>query len=362
MDLLVSIAKPLLSLFVIMWVSALCFFMTTSVVLGCIFTSFGGAQQQDKNKEKQKKGRLGYANTDIHQRWTRPFKRADWFSFNDVFYRYSLTTMAILWTQLTRPLQFLHYTVLFFPAQYGYVKAAYLTLMYPVMPFAILGLQVWEELSKIVLGSGGLDWCQNAPGKVFFIKPDNPASSFFWEVYLTQSMYVFGFLMLGTDSLAVAHTIKDVVLTKEFWRKHLENSGAYVAPELAHWDGKDKIKYSNDTQQKAKAIIKVNDSYLGLGDKIVKDISLGSKESKQWLENVFRTEYKDQRVLLLDFVKPKKEMGVHSVDIVTIKCPDGSYQVLSCLLWGECEGLTSHGTTAGFTIDVKTEQIAQKLY
>ena len=55
-------------------------------------------------------------------------------------------------------------------------------------------------------------------------------------------------------------------------------------------------------------------------------------------------------------------MGVHSVDILTIKCPDGSYQVLSCLYWGECEGLTSHGTTAGFTMDIKTEKVAQKLY
>lgn len=55
-------------------------------------------------------------------------------------------------------------------------------------------------------------------------------------------------------------------------------------------------------------------------------------------------------------------MGTHSFDILTIKGPDGSYQVLSCLLWAECEGDTSHGTTAGFTIDVKSEQVAQKLY
>lgn len=211
-------------------------------------------------------------------------------------------------------------------------------------------------------GKGGVEWRQNAPGAVFFVRPESFWSSFAWELYLTQSMYVYNFLMLGTDPLAVAHCLRDVVLTKEFWRKHLSNSGAFIPPELAHWDGKDNIKYGNDTQQKSKAIIKVNDSFLGLGDKIVKDFELGSKEGKQWLENIFKTEYMGQRSLLLDFVKPKKEMGVHSVDIVTIRLPDGSYQVLSCLLWAECEGLTSHGTTAGFTIDVKTEQIASKLY
>lgn len=101
---------------------------------------------------------MGYANTEIHQRWTRPFKRAEWFSFNDVFYRYSLTTLTIIWCQLTQPLQFLQYTSLYFPPQYGYVKAAYLTIMFPVMPFALPALQVWEELCKIIFGNGGIEW------------------------------------------------------------------------------------------------------------------------------------------------------------------------------------------------------------
>jgi len=65
---------------------------------------------------------------------------------------------------------------------------------------------------------------------------------------------------------------------------------------------------------------------------------------------------------LLDFVNPRKEEGVHSIDITTIRLPDGTYQVLSCLIWGECKGPTSHYTEAGFTIDLQTETVAQKLY
>jgi len=65
---------------------------------------------------------------------------------------------------------------------------------------------------------------------------------------------------------------------------------------------------------------------------------------------------------LLDFVNPRKEEGVHSIDITTIRMPNGEYQVLSCLLWGSCTGPTSHYTEAGFTIDIQTECIAQKLY
>ena len=47
-----------------MWVGAFCFFTSTSVILGCVLSNYG--KNQDNKKEKQKKGRLGYASTDIH--------------------------------------------------------------------------------------------------------------------------------------------------------------------------------------------------------------------------------------------------------------------------------------------------------
>ena len=56
-------------------------------------------------------------------------------------------------------------------------------------------------------------------------------------------------------------------------------------------------------------------------------------------------------------------MGIHSIDIETVRQPNGNYQVFSCVLWAECgKGETSHYTNAGFTIDVQTECIAQKLH
>ena len=79
-------------LFIEMWIFSLCFFISCSLLLGCIYS----VPLKD-NKKQNDSNRLGYANTNIHQRWTRPFKRADWFSVNDTFYRYSLTTLTILW-------------------------------------------------------------------------------------------------------------------------------------------------------------------------------------------------------------------------------------------------------------------------
>lgn len=82
----------------------------------------------------------------------------------------------------------------------------------------------------------------------------------------------------------------------------------------------------------------------------MKNIDLTKDKAR--IEKKFKDGFKDDQALLLDFVKPKKELGVHSFDIITHKCPDGSHQVFACSLWGGCDGDTSHSTTAGFTIDL----------
>jgi len=44
-----------------------------------------------------------------------------------------------------------------------------------------------------------------------------------------------------------------------------------------------------------------------------------------------------------------------------MKAPDGTYQVLSCLFWGDCQEDTSHSATSAFTVDVGTEKIASQV-
>lgn len=171
------------------------------------------------------------------------------------------------------------------------MKAGVLIAFFPVFPIALLVLDLLREVRQHLFGQSGQEWYENSPGQVFFVKPDSFASSFFWQLYLTQSMYAFNFLMLGTNPTAISHTGRDTILTKEFWRRHLQSSGVSVPKELASWDGKDKVEFSNDTTHKPKAIIKVNDSYLGLGDQIVKEFSLGSQEGKQRIEGIFKNEY-----------------------------------------------------------------------
>lgn len=167
--------------------------------------------------------------------------------------------------------------------------------------------------------------------------------------------------MIGTNPNGIQHTWEDTILTKSFWRRHFTKSGASTPKELAVWDGNGKIDYHVDQKKTAKAIIKVDNSYLGMGDKIVKDFDLSTEKGKKDIKEIFEKEYKNQKALLLDFVLPNNKLKTHTLDIVTIKCPDGNYQVLSCLFWGDCQEDTSHTATAAYTIDVGTEQIASQL-
>merc|ERR1712167_66281 len=67
--------------------------------------------------------------------------------------------------------------------------------------------------------------------------------------------------------------------------------------------------------------------------------------------------YDGKEVLLLELVRPHKDYGVHSIDLLTVITPDGFAKVLSCLYWGDCTGDSSHSTRAGYTVDIETETI-----
>jgi hypothetical protein len=60
----------------------------------------------------------------------------------------------------------------------------------------------------------------------------------------------------------------------------------------------------------------------------------------QYIGNEF-----DQKVaLVLELVRPKPELGVHSLDIITMRTPDDDVKVVSVLLWTDCTTDSSHST------------------
>ena len=61
----------------------------------------------------------------------------------------------------------------------------------------------------------------------------------------------------------------------------------------------------------------------------------------------------------MGFAESDPEYGVHTFDILTILRPNGEIGIISCLLWGNCEGETSHSTQNGYSIDIHTCKVVE---
>jgi len=86
---------------------------------------------------------------------------------------------------------------------------------------------------------------------------------------------------------------------------------------------------------KGDIVIKINDSYLGIGDAFM---SLGKdyKTVEDIRAKLSEDTYKGKEALVLELVRPKKSLGVHSFDIITMRTPDDDVKVISILLWTDC--------------------------
>ena len=73
-------------------------------------------------------------------------------------------------------------------------------------------------------------------------------------------------------------------------------------------------------------IIKINDAYMGIGDKVFETPTKIS-DAIQYFHINPDYDYKGGKALLLDFIQPAPELQVHSFDIVTILQPDGEIGV-----------------------------------
>ena len=163
------------------------------------------------------------------------------------------------------------------------------------------------------------------------------------------------------------HTWYDTVCTKEYWLKLLDDAGARRPLQLGAWDGGHLADVGPGIGfGKADLVCKISDSYLGIGDRLLKrgkDFSSREEVEATLLND---PEYKGKAAVLAEFIRPtetltlsSKEYGaVHSLDIVTMRTSDG-VKVLTVLLWTDCDGWSSHSTHAGYLVDVDTETVTK---
>lgn len=69
----------------------------------------------------------------------------------------------------------------------------------------------------------------------------------------------------------------------------MQKVGANVAPELARWDGKDKLELGKDQSKKKKVFCKASDECLGTGDARIYDYDpVGKfKEVKEFMKKTY---------------------------------------------------------------------------
>eukprot|EP00037_Helgoeca_nana_P012479 m.113536 g.113536 ORF g.113536 m.113536 type:complete len:408 (+) comp21466_c0_seq1:128-1351(+) len=280
----------------------------------------------------------------------------EWFTLSDCCYRYSLVLLGFGWAITTTPLSFGYYTFKHNMLWYGPVKGFLMSLGYPVMPLVLAGAQVVKSIKKIF---DPADWQMDGPGRVFFLKPKNPIAAFIWDCYLTQSMYVGQFWLVGTNADAISHTWVDTLLTKDMWREALTKVDARLPRQLAVWED-NKLKIECADLVGHDLVVKLDDSYLGIGDNFwhfdvdyKTEAELRAKMDEAYTNGGFE----GRRALVLEMVKPKKDLGVHSLDIITMRTPDDDVKVISVLLWADCTTSSSHSTQAGYTIDIETETV-----
>jgi hypothetical protein len=166
--------------------------------------------------------------------------------------------------------------------------------------------------------------------------------------------------LVGTNHDAIQHTWYDTILTKHFWRETLTNVGARLPRALGSWDGKDLVVNYPGEIEKCDLVVKIPDSFLGIGDsfwnrgrdfKTLKDLEVLLNKP------VSEGGYLGKEALVLELVRPKASLGVHSMDVVTIRTPDDDVKVLSVLLWTDCTTSSSHSCRAGYVLDVETETV-----
>lgn len=288
--------------------------------------------------------------------------KRDWFSFADTFVRLGLNFGAYYFYVITQPFTFCsfwwQYSFVWWPSR---AKALTHACTFPIVPFVTLFGNVWAAVKNI-----GKPQNKDLRWRVWFENPPGfwPGVFYTTSARLGKILSLFMFCGRDPDALYCSSSYLPTFLNKDFWRALMESGGCRVPHELGRWDGTKLEMYKpiKDTD----VVFKVTRGCWGEGDqflingkdfKTVDDLQRLINET-EYTNNVGQIVkgYKSCDLLLLEYCRPKEDLGVHAIDILTMVTPEGP-RVLNCVYWGECTGPSSHSTTAGYTIDVDKEEL-----
>jgi len=293
-----------------------------------------------------------YELLDIVTQTTPPKK---WWSYKDLFLR------AIL-----RPVMLHYYNlVVHFGAHFIYswnhMKLWYNTptavvsvLLYPFIPLVVFAARMFKDTYGMIKGWIYPSEATWETGNVWFVEPDSIIKKIIWSFAKDFSPYAAGFWLVGTSKRGMDQTWYDHETHKDFWRALFEKMGARYPKALGRLEN-DKVVFYEEVE--CDVVCKIVDSYLGIGDLfLIHGTDFKNKEDLIQLLTESET-YRGKQVIVMEWVRPDPSLGVHQIDVVTIKTKKHGVVPLSILLWGDCTGASSHSSQCGYMIDYETETV-----
>jgi len=237
---------------------------------------------------------------------------------------------------------------------YHPAAAVFMMLLYPLVPLSVFVARVvkqtYQKISRY-FNPSATTW---ETGSIWFIEPDSWIKKAIWGFAKDFSPYAAGFWLVGNSQEGMNHTWYDHVTNKDYWRSLFERTGTRYPRAVGRFEN-NKVNFSKEVN--CDVVCKIVDSYLGIGDLFLvkgKDFNRIEDLEKIMTQNKV---YKDKTVILMEWVRPDPNIGVHQIDVVTIKTRKHGVVPLSILMWGDCTGPSSHSSKCGYVIDLETETI-----
>jgi len=303
----------------------------------------------DKAKAAQSSGKLVNIITHAHpdyELWT----------ILDIFVRGILRpTMLNYYNMVFHPFEYPVYVWNHYVVWYGLTAAILMMPWYFFAPFAIIArtliMEVIKKVKAMFETSKGKHWSDSS---IWFVEPENPVTAMMWKFQKELAPFAAGFWLLRGNREGMDHSLQDIITTKDFWRDTFDKNNVRNPRSLGRWEH-NKMQHL-DADIKCDVVLKITDSYLGIGDKFLeygKDFKTNAE-----LSTIIETfeEYKDKAVIVLEWVRPHPGIGVHQLDVLTIKTKNG-VEAIHCVLWCECTGPSSHSAEGGYVVDIETGTI-----
>jgi len=264
-------------------------------------------------------------------------------------------TLLNYYHMFTSPFEYPFYVWNHFVVWYGLLSAVIMIPFILVAPLAIIVRTVLKEaqtqFSKWMAGKKEKHWSDTS---IWFVEPKNPLTAMMWKLQKELAPFAAGFWLIRSSREGMNHSWEDEITTKDFWRNLFAKNNVRDPRSLGRWEN-NKIQ-NLDPDITCSVVLKITDSFLGIGDKFL-EYGKDFKSNKELITIIeSHEEYRDRAVLILEWVRPLPSLGVHQLDILTIKTKAG-VQAINCVLWCECTGPSSHSAEGGYVVDIETETV-----